>query len=38
MDLSSLVQNEKLSPLDFTLKHVDRLRSDIAARLTQLGG
>lgn len=37
MDLTPLVQDEKLSPLDFTLNHVERLRSDIAARLRQLG-
>jgi LmbE family N-acetylglucosaminyl deacetylase len=37
MDLSPLVQDETLSPLDFTLKHVDRLRSDIATRLKELG-
>jgi hypothetical protein len=37
MDLTPLVQNETLSPLDFALKHVDRFRSDIAARLRQMG-
>lgn len=37
MDLTPLVQNETLRPLDFTLKHVDGLRSDIAARLRELG-
>ena len=37
MDLTPLVADETLSPLDFTLKHVDRLRSDIAARLRQMG-
>lgn len=37
MDLTPLVQDETLSPLDFALNHVDRLRSDIAARLRQLG-
>lgn len=37
MDLTPLVQDEKLSPLDFTLNHVDRLRSDIATRLRQMG-
>ncbi|MDO8541682.1 MAG: PIG-L family deacetylase [Opitutaceae bacterium] len=37
MDLTPLVQNETLSPLDFALNHVDRLRSDIVARLRQLG-
>lgn len=38
MDLTPLVHDESLSPLDFTLNHVDRLRSDIAARLRQWGG
>jgi LmbE family N-acetylglucosaminyl deacetylase len=37
MDLTPLVQDESLSPLDFALNHVDRLRSDIAGRLRQLG-
>jgi LmbE family N-acetylglucosaminyl deacetylase len=37
MDLTPLVQEETLSPLDFALKHVDRLRSDVAARLRRLG-
>ncbi|MEX2044943.1 MAG: PIG-L family deacetylase [Opitutus sp.] len=37
MDLTPLVQDATLSPLDFTLGHVDRLRSDIAARLLQMG-
>ncbi len=37
MDLTPLVQDEMLSPLDFTLNHVDRLRSDIAERLRHMG-
>ena len=37
MDLTPLVQDEMLPPLDFALKHVDRFRSDVAARLKQLG-
>ncbi len=37
MDLSPLVQDELLSPLDFALKHVDRLRSDVATRLKRMG-
>jgi hypothetical protein len=37
MDLTPLVQNETLPPLDFTLKHVDGLRSDIETRLRELG-
>jgi len=35
MDLTPLVQDEMLSPLDFALNHVDRFRSDVAARLKQ---
>jgi LmbE family N-acetylglucosaminyl deacetylase len=38
MDLTPLVHDDSLSPLDFTLSHVDRLRSDISARLRQWGG
>jgi LmbE family N-acetylglucosaminyl deacetylase len=37
MDLTPLVQNETLSPLDFVQNHVDRLRSDVTARLRQMG-
>lgn len=37
LDLTPLVQNETLSPLDFVQNHVDRLRSDITARLRQMG-
>lgn len=37
MDLTPLVEDEMLSPLDFALKHVDRFRSDVAARLTLFG-
>lgn len=37
MDLTPLVQNDSLSPLDFVLNHVERLRSDIANRLKQMG-
>jgi LmbE family N-acetylglucosaminyl deacetylase len=37
MDLTPLVQNESLSPLDFVLNHVERFRSDIANRLKQMG-
>jgi LmbE family N-acetylglucosaminyl deacetylase len=37
MDLTPLVQNETISPLDFVLNHVERFRSDIAARLEQMG-
>lgn len=37
IDLTPLVQNEALSPLDFALKHVDRFRSDVAERLRRTG-
>jgi LmbE family N-acetylglucosaminyl deacetylase len=37
MDLTPLVQNESLSPLDFVLNHVERFRSDVANRLKQMG-
>lgn len=37
MDLTPLMEDEMLSPLDFALKHVDRFRSDVAARLTLFG-
>ncbi|HVZ64773.1 MAG TPA: PIG-L family deacetylase [Lacunisphaera sp.] len=36
MDLAPLVQNERLSVGKFTLAYVDRLRADIAARLSRL--
>jgi LmbE family N-acetylglucosaminyl deacetylase len=37
IDLTPLVQDEMLSPLDFAQKHVDRFRSDVAERLRQMG-
>lgn len=37
VDLGPLVQNETLPPLDFVLNHVERFRSDLTARLRQLG-
>jgi LmbE family N-acetylglucosaminyl deacetylase len=37
VDLTPLVADEMLSPLDFMAKHVDRFRSDIATRLRELG-
>ncbi|MSU66361.1 MAG: PIG-L family deacetylase [Opitutus sp.] len=37
VDLTPLVANEALSPLDFALQQVDRLRADVAARLRQMG-
>ena len=33
MDLTPLVQDDKLSVEEFTLAHIDRLRADVAARL-----
>lgn len=33
MDLTPLVADESLSPVDFALAHVERLRADVAARL-----
>lgn len=38
IDLTPLVQDDALSPLEFTLGHVDRLRADVAARLQKMGG
>lgn len=37
VDLTPLVENETLSPLDFVQNHVERFRSDITARLRQMG-
>lgn len=37
LDLTPLVQDESISPLDFVLNHVERFRSDVAARLAQMG-
>jgi hypothetical protein len=37
LDLTPLAHDELLSPLDFALKHVDGLRSDVAARLRRMG-
>jgi LmbE family N-acetylglucosaminyl deacetylase len=37
VDLTPLVRDETLPPLDFMLNHVDRFRSDITARLRQMG-
>jgi LmbE family N-acetylglucosaminyl deacetylase len=36
MDLTPLVQDEKLDVAAFTLAHIDRLRADVAARLGRL--
>jgi LmbE family N-acetylglucosaminyl deacetylase len=38
MDLTPLVADETLSVREFTLGHIDRLRSDVAARLAAMGG
>jgi LmbE family N-acetylglucosaminyl deacetylase len=38
MDLTPLVQNPALSIRDYTLAYIERLRSDVAARLAKLGG
>jgi LmbE family N-acetylglucosaminyl deacetylase len=38
MDLTPLITDETLSVRDFTLAHVERLRSDIAARIGKFGG
>jgi LmbE family N-acetylglucosaminyl deacetylase len=35
MDLTPLFNDDKRSVLDFTLRHIDRLRADVAARLRQ---
>jgi LmbE family N-acetylglucosaminyl deacetylase len=37
MDLTPLVADPALSVTDFTLAHIDRLRSDVAARLKKFG-
>lgn len=37
IDLGPLVREETPSPLDFVANHVDRFRSDITARLRQMG-
>lgn len=38
MDLTPLVQDDRLDPLAFTVGFVDRLREDVAARLRRFGG
>lgn len=38
MDLTPLVQDETRSVADFTLAHIEHLRSDVAGRLKRLGG
>ena len=38
MDLTPLVQDDRLDPVTFTLAHVDRLRADIGDRLRRCGG
>jgi LmbE family N-acetylglucosaminyl deacetylase len=38
LDLTPLVQNDALSVADFTLRHIENLRADVAGRLAKLGG
>jgi hypothetical protein len=38
MDLTPLFSDPKRSALDFTLRHIERLHADVAARLKQFGG
>ncbi len=37
MDLTPLVHDEKLSVVDFTAAHIERLRADVAGRLKKFG-
>lgn len=37
MDLTPLVQDDTLSVADFTLRHIENLRADVAGRLAKLG-
>ena len=37
MDLTPLVQDDTLSVADFTLRHIENLRADVAGRLGKLG-
>jgi LmbE family N-acetylglucosaminyl deacetylase len=37
MDLTPLVQDDTLSVADFTLRHIENLRADVAARLERFG-
>lgn len=37
MDLSALIQDESLAPLDFTLKHIQNFAQDVSERFKRLG-
>ncbi len=37
MDLTPLVQDDTLSVADFTLRHIENLRADVAGRLAKMG-
>lgn len=37
MDLTPLVQDDALSVADFTLRHIENLRADVAGRLAKMG-
>lgn len=37
LDLTPLVQNDRLSVIDFAAEHIDRVRSDVVTRLGRLG-
>lgn len=37
MDLSALIQDESLAPLDFTLKHIQNFGQDVSERFKRLG-
>lgn len=37
MDLSALIQDESLAPLDFTLKHIQNFAQDVSERFRRLG-
>ena len=38
MDLTPLVQDDSLSVRDFTLRHIEQLRADVAGRIEKFGG
>ena len=38
MDLTPLVQDDTLSVRDFTLRHIEQLRADVAGRIEKFGG
>jgi hypothetical protein len=37
VDLTPLVENEKLDPVEYILGFIDRFRSDVCTRLAKLG-